>query len=71
MSQKLEIPKFKQSKPYSILVTGATGFIGSKLVSRLTDSGYTVKAMSRRDVSQLDCFPCRLVSAATAFGRHG
>ena len=51
MSQKLEIPKFKQNKPYSILVTGATGFIGSKLVSRLTDSGYTVKAMSRRDVS--------------------
>ena len=39
MSQKLEIPKFKQSKPYSILVTGATGFIGSKLVSRLTGSG--------------------------------
>ena len=51
MSQKLEIPKFKQNKPYSILVTGATGFIGSKLVSRLTDSGYTVKAMSRRDIS--------------------
>ena len=51
MSQKLEIPKFTQSKPYSILVTGATGFIGSKLVSRLTDSGYTVKAMSRQDIS--------------------
>ena len=51
MSQKLEIPKFKQNKPYSILVTGATGFIGSKLVSRLTGSGYTVKAMSRRDIS--------------------
>ena len=51
MSQKLEIPKFQQCKPYSILVTGATGFIGSKLVSRLTNAGYTVKAMSRRDVS--------------------
>ena len=51
MSQKLENPKFSQTKPYSILVTGATGFIGSKLVDKLTSSGYTVKAMSRRQVS--------------------
>ncbi|MDC0193770.1 NAD(P)H-binding protein [Candidatus Nitrosopelagicus sp.] len=53
MSQKLEITNFKQTKPYSILVTGATGFIGSKLVDRLTSSGYTVKAMSRRPVSDI------------------
>ena len=51
MSQKLENTKFSQTKPYSILVTGATGFIGSKLVDKLTSSGYTVKAMSRRQVS--------------------
>ena len=51
MSQKLENPKFSQTKTYSILVTGATGFIGSKLVDKLTSSGYTVKAMSRRQVS--------------------
>jgi len=33
--------------PYSILVTGATGFIGKKLLAKLSDLGYKVKAMSR------------------------
>ena len=46
--QKLENMEIVETKPYSILVTGVTGFIGSKLLTRLTASGYTVKAMSRR-----------------------
>ena len=36
-----------QTKPYDILVTGASGFIGKKLLNKLTDSGFTVTAMSR------------------------
>ena len=40
--------RFKQSNPYSILVTGATGFIGSKLIQKLSDSGYTITGMSRQ-----------------------
>ena len=32
---------------YSILVTGATGFIGKKLVERLSKTGYKITAMSR------------------------
>ena len=39
--------KLSQSKPFDILVTGSTGFIGKKLVTKLTESGYTVRAMSR------------------------
>jgi len=35
-------------KPYSILVTGATGFIGSRLISSLASSGFTVRGMSRK-----------------------
>ena len=49
--QKLENMEIVETKPYSILVTGVTGFIGSKLLTRLTSSGYTVKAMSRRELS--------------------
>lgn len=37
-----------QSIPLSILVTGATGFIGSRLVSVLSSSGYAVKGLSRK-----------------------
>ena len=36
-----------QTKPFDILVTGSTGFIGKKLLSKLSNSGYKVKAMSR------------------------
>lgn len=39
-----------QSKPYNILVTGSTGFIGSRLVKKLTDHGYTITALSRRKI---------------------
>ena len=47
MSQKTKQYYTQQTKPYSILVTGATGFIGKKLLTKLSDSGYKVKAMSR------------------------
>ena len=36
-----------QNSPYDILVTGSSGFIGKKLLKKLTDSGFTVTAMSR------------------------
>jgi uncharacterized protein YbjT (DUF2867 family) len=39
-----------QSKPYGILVTGSTGFIGSRLVKRLINCGYTITALSRRKI---------------------
>jgi uncharacterized protein YbjT (DUF2867 family) len=39
-----------QSKPYNILVTGSTGFIGSRLVKKLTSYGYTITALSRRKI---------------------
>jgi uncharacterized protein YbjT (DUF2867 family) len=35
-------------KPYSILVTGATGFIGTKLISSLSKNGYKITGMSRK-----------------------
>jgi uncharacterized protein YbjT (DUF2867 family) len=50
MKQNLENIKQIQTKPYSILVTGSTGFIGSKLVEKLTQNGYSVKGMSRREI---------------------
>ncbi len=34
--------------PFSILVTGATGFIGSRLISELSSLGYAVKGLSRK-----------------------
>lgn len=40
-----------QSSPYSILVTGSTGFIGSRLVSLLSSSGYTVTGLSRKKLT--------------------
>lgn len=39
------------SRPFSILVTGATGFIGSKLISLLSSSGYSVKGLTRKQLS--------------------
>ena len=48
MKQELDSQSSNQLKPYSILVTGATGFIGSRLVNALTKKGYTIKALSRK-----------------------
>jgi uncharacterized protein YbjT (DUF2867 family) len=33
--------------PTTVLVTGATGFVGSRLVPRLVEQGFTVRAMTR------------------------
>lgn len=38
-------------KPFSILVTGATGFIGSRLISSLVSNGYTVTGLSRKKLN--------------------
>ncbi len=46
--------KFIQNKPFNILVTGSTGFIGKKLLTRLSNSEYTVKAMSRSKYPDTD-----------------
>jgi len=40
-----------KNKPYSIMVTGATGFIGTRLISHFSKLGYSVKGMSRRNIS--------------------
>ena len=37
-------------KPYSVLVTGATGFIGSRLIAAFEENGIKVKAMSRKEI---------------------
>ena len=47
MAQEIKQRTVEQTKPYSILVTGATGFIGKKLLTELSGQGYKVKAMSR------------------------
>ena len=39
-----------KDKPYSIMVTGATGFIGTRLISHLSKLGYSVKGMTRRNL---------------------
>ena len=62
-----------QTKPYDILVTGASGFIGKKLLNKLTDSGFTVTAMSRSKYPdtenvkrvQADAFDVNSLIAAT------
>ena len=63
-----------QTKPYDILVTGASGFIGKKLLNKLTDSGFTVTAMSRSNYPdtenvkrvQADAFDVNSLTQATA-----
>ncbi|KEQ57291.1 UDP-glucose 4-epimerase protein [Marine Group I thaumarchaeote SCGC AAA799-B03] len=50
MEQVVSQSDISHPKPFSILVTGATGFIGSKLISFLTSSGYTVKGLSRKQL---------------------
>lgn len=49
MSQELHADKLG-IKPYGILVTGATGFIGSRLITSLVERGHQVKAMTRKDL---------------------
>ena len=49
MNQQSEILDLR-NKPFSILVTGATGFIGDRLISYLTNQGFSVKGMSRKNI---------------------
>ena len=51
MNQSLLNKKTNQTSPYSIMVTGVTGFIGSRLLSSLSSSGYTVTGLSRKKLS--------------------
>ena len=61
-----------KSKPYSVLVTGATGFVGNRLISALVEKGYKVKALSRKNLPskenvkfvQADAFDVRSLSNA-------
>jgi uncharacterized protein YbjT (DUF2867 family) len=48
MNQKMTENLSSGLKSYSILVTGATGFIGSRLISALSSSGFTVRGMTRK-----------------------
>jgi uncharacterized protein YbjT (DUF2867 family) len=48
MSQIYDPVEFSQARPYNILVTGATGFIGSRLLTSLLSKGYSVRALSRK-----------------------
>ncbi|MGY5147760.1 MAG: NAD-dependent epimerase/dehydratase family protein [Candidatus Nitrosopumilus sp. bin_7KS] len=43
--------KINQSSPFSIMVTGVTGFIGSRLLSILSSNGYTVTGLSRKKLN--------------------
>ena len=47
MNFKHELTIVSQKNAYDILVTGSSGFIGKKLLNKLTDYGFTVTAMSR------------------------
>ncbi len=49
MSQQSTDTKIKTG-PNKILVTGATGFIGSRLIKHLSEKGYDVTGMSRREI---------------------
>lgn len=51
MPQILPQKIFEQSSPYSILVSGSTGFIGSRLISALSSRGYTVTGLSRKKLN--------------------
>jgi uncharacterized protein YbjT (DUF2867 family) len=44
----------KDEKP--ILVTGATGYVGGRLIPALFEAGYTVRAMGR-SLEKLACRP--------------
>jgi len=51
LNQKLSHDTQLNIAPYSILVTGATGFIGARLISSLSKRGYKISAMSRKKIA--------------------
>jgi nucleoside-diphosphate-sugar epimerase len=54
MTQPLLNEKINQTSPYSIMVTGVTGFIGSRLLSLLSSNGYTVTGLSRKKLNDVN-----------------
>ena len=48
--QSIEKALESEIKPYSILITGATGFIGSRLISAFDRKNIKVKAMTRKEI---------------------
>ena len=59
--QQISINPVTELKPYSILVTGATGFIGHRLISVFENEGIKIKAMTRRDIA--DTYNVKFVKA--------
>jgi len=51
MKQPFLNDKINQTVPFSIMVTGVTGFIGSRLLSLLSTNGYTVTGLSRKKLN--------------------
>lgn len=51
ISQSVLNKKINQTLPFSIMVTGVTGFIGSRLLSLLSSNGYTVTGLSRKKLN--------------------
>ena len=51
LNQPVLNKKFNQSSPFSIMVTGVTGFIGTRLLSLLASNGYTVTGLSRKKLN--------------------
>ena len=52
--QSVEDVSKKKLKSYSILITGATGFIGSRLISAFDRKDVKVKAMTRKKISDTE-----------------
>ena len=50
----------------SVVVFGATGFIGSHLVARLSDAGYTVKVPTRHESRAMHLMPLPCVDIVEA-----
>ena len=46
-TQSVSVPQPKPAKAPDVLVVGGTGFIGRRLVRKLTDQGYSVRVMTR------------------------
>jgi len=55
--------KIKDGKKQKVLVTGATGFLGSKLVEKLCAEGFEVRALSRKlsNVDKIKKFPVEIM----------
>lgn len=48
-------------KPQRIFMTGATGYVGSRLAARLLESGYEVRALARKESVEKIPAGCRII----------